>query len=986
MLKDLYYYLIIAKSGYFDSNYYLRTYPDIRKADINPLWHFIRIGWKEGRNPSSLFNTNYYLVSYNDVKIQRINPLIHYIKFGENEKRVISPPEPKRIPNNLVNNQNLLEINSISPIYNIDGDIAIHFHIYYADLIDEFSQYLENMPFSFDLFISVNNKDALDKSKIAFANIPTIRKLSIECVPNKGRDIAPFICLFGQKLKKYKYIAHFHTKKSLYNNGATDGWREYLCNSLLGTKDKIRRILNLLHDSQNVGLIYPQTFHRVPYKAHTWLANASLGFYWGPRLGIKKFPHGYFDFPVGTMFWARADALSPLFDAGITIDDFPEELSQSDGTLSHALERIIGLLPINNGMQHGIIMDADYPSWSAWRMDQYFNRTYTDLKNVLQSPKTKVIAFDLFDTLITRPLLNPESMKNIVASQLGGDLGKLYQQYRSLAENEARAIKGSDVHLAEIFQRFAIITGLSPEVTSQIQSLEESLEIEILKPREETVQLFRDAIATGKEIILVTDTFLSVNTITLILNKYGITGWSKLFVSNDVGYRKDSGELFKHIIDYYQIQPEEMLMIGDNERSDNQIPENMGIEILHILRPVEIARSLPRFSQLISEAENQQDLNSEISLGLVIRKNFSSISYSSFEPACLIKTIPYLIGYSVIGPLLVGFSQWLLEQSRQDQIDRLYFLSREGKIMKRVFDEWTGGLENSPASDYLELSRRATTVPGIHSIDDIIQIAEIDYFPNTIEKFLYTRFGLHLSAADWEVINKHTNISPNDIISITNKRIDHIIELLQFLEPEILEKSVNEHASIMQYLIEKGLQGENNKAVVDIGYGGTVQRKINQFMKEKTHGYYLMTDIRARKISEEFGVKILGCFANEIDPSIVRPLMHNFGFELEKLLSSNDPQVEYYEINTNNKVVGHYRELSKAEIQPSEIRNQIQKGALEYAKDARIIRETILPDFSPPINISKSLVEAFLTNQCKLESQLLENIILDDYYCGRDLV
>jgi hypothetical protein len=33
-------YLVISYSGLFDVHYYLREYPDVRRADVNPLKHF----------------------------------------------------------------------------------------------------------------------------------------------------------------------------------------------------------------------------------------------------------------------------------------------------------------------------------------------------------------------------------------------------------------------------------------------------------------------------------------------------------------------------------------------------------------------------------------------------------------------------------------------------------------------------------------------------------------------------------------------------------------------------------------------------------------------------------------------------------------------------------------------------------------------------------------------------------------------------------
>jgi len=102
MIKELYFYFKIKRSGLFDSAYYLRQYPDLIKSEIDPLMHFIKYGWKERRNPSEKFNTKLYLDMYPDVKIADINPLIHYIIHGKKEGRMITlPDEEKTIFDNL---------------------------------------------------------------------------------------------------------------------------------------------------------------------------------------------------------------------------------------------------------------------------------------------------------------------------------------------------------------------------------------------------------------------------------------------------------------------------------------------------------------------------------------------------------------------------------------------------------------------------------------------------------------------------------------------------------------------------------------------------------------------------------------------------------------------------------------------------------------------------------------------------------------------
>ena len=79
-------YEIILKSGSFDYDYYYNKYKIDRK--IHPITHFLKIGVYNGYNPSPTFDTKFYLKLNPDVKKAGINPYVHYIKYGKNEKRI----------------------------------------------------------------------------------------------------------------------------------------------------------------------------------------------------------------------------------------------------------------------------------------------------------------------------------------------------------------------------------------------------------------------------------------------------------------------------------------------------------------------------------------------------------------------------------------------------------------------------------------------------------------------------------------------------------------------------------------------------------------------------------------------------------------------------------------------------------------------------------------------------------------------------------
>ncbi|MGB9614955.1 MAG: HAD family hydrolase, partial [Fervidobacterium sp.] len=451
---------------------------------------------------------------------------------------------------------------------------------------------------------------------------------------------------------------------------------------------------------------------------------------WSNRIGLKRIPQGYFDYPAGSMFWARVEALAPLFKAGITLSDFPEEVGQTDGTLAHVIERFLVLSSLEQGFQPAIIKDKTNPSWSSWRLDQYINRSYELLVELLNKQTIKLIAFDIFDTLILRPLLNPETIKEIVARKAGNETGDLYRKFRVIAEDQARRIKGQDVNLDEIYSQFEKITNISVEVLSSLKQLEKNIEIALAQPRPDAIMLYREALKTRKPVVLISDMFLPRTVIETILKVCGIQDWYSIYISGELGIRKDNGDLYKYVMRHFNINPDEMLMIGDNEHSDVQVPCDMGANYIHLMRPVELAKGLPRWSQIINGFENiqsEEKIDAEIPLALVLNKNLSSLSFKNFDFESITTPDPYSIGYSLVGPLILSFVDWLLEQAKEDNIDHFYFLAREGRLIKSVYDQWCSERGDTPTSDYMVINRRSASVAAITSMEDILNIARVEY-------------------------------------------------------------------------------------------------------------------------------------------------------------------------------------------------------------------------------------------------------------------
>ena len=83
---------VIENSGKFDERYYLTNHSIQDKWAVkSPIKHFLTKGATLGYNPSEWFNTSWYVEHYEDVKEQGVNPFFHYILYGRREGRKPSP-------------------------------------------------------------------------------------------------------------------------------------------------------------------------------------------------------------------------------------------------------------------------------------------------------------------------------------------------------------------------------------------------------------------------------------------------------------------------------------------------------------------------------------------------------------------------------------------------------------------------------------------------------------------------------------------------------------------------------------------------------------------------------------------------------------------------------------------------------------------------------------------------------------------------------
>ena len=212
------------------------------------------------------------------------------------------------------------------------AQICLQIHIFYLVLLENIVTEINKIPYAFDCYISTDSTDKAEYIRNYFKSHSNAVNVIVEIYDNKGRDVYPLIAQMSKYVTKYKFICHMHTKKSKIDIFG-DNWREYLFGSLFGSKENIENILKNLEMNKGLGIVFPKPFQNLENAIH-WGLNKELAENVLQKLDIDiKLPVNNIVFPVGNMFWARVDAVLPIFTNTLA-NNFPNEKGQADGTIA----------------------------------------------------------------------------------------------------------------------------------------------------------------------------------------------------------------------------------------------------------------------------------------------------------------------------------------------------------------------------------------------------------------------------------------------------------------------------------------------------------------------------------------------------------------------------------------------------------------------------------------------------------------------------
>ncbi|MCR4791485.1 MAG: HAD-IA family hydrolase [Lachnospiraceae bacterium] len=557
--------------------------------------------------------------------------------------------------------------------------------------------------------------------------------------------------------------------------------------------------------------------------------------------------------------------------------------------------------------------------------------------------KADIVSFDIFDTLLFRPVARPVDMFWFL--ELDNQIFD-FKKLRVIAELQARKKASSnngEVSLRDIYLQFDKLHTCSVD---EMVRAEEELEEKLCFCNPFAYRLYEYAKKAGKKIIATSDMYLSSDELRRMLLKYGMD-IDEIYVSCEVGMTKRSSSLQKNISQKYSGKT--ILHIGDDSVSDIKASKAAGWQTV----------KLDNVNHRGHLCRAYLDDSFEGSV-------YSGIINAELYNGCFTeRSTQYMYGFVYGGLLTLGFCQWLNELYSRTNSDHILFLGRDCSVIKQVYDS----LYPDSGNSYVEISRFAL----------LPLLADISF-----ENYLLEGFERRLNSNyTFEAIFKAVGLGPlmNEILGDAFSESDHLsrgnyesfCDLMYGKRELICDHYKDSYLIFKEYISSK--IGENiNVIIVDVGWRGSTIRFLNEFFKANgglvsvTGAMFGLCDSDSSYVSETSGL-----IQNYLFSSSDRHDSTIGGKEIS--FNASRFMFEYMYTSTDNSVIGYSKE--NGAIEPirenkditlnNDYVRDVHAGIMDFVNLFKERTEDYLKKIHISSNLSYLLISSFAEKNSKDE-------------------
>lgn len=562
---------------------------------------------------------------------------------------------------------------------------------------------------------------------------------------------------------------------------------------------------------------------------------------------------------------------------------------------------------------------------------------------LMQEQNVEVISFDIFDTLVKRPLLDPTDLfafinplfQELLNLQTAVDFKRIRENSERLARIEQNRLHGyEEVKLTEIYKKMQEIYGFSEKICIELMNKEIELEKQFIERREFAYQIYSVAVQLKKRIICISDMYLDEDDIWDILHKCGYDKIERIFLSSKYRTTKHIGKLFDIALNELHLAPNQILHIGDNYHSDIQIPEKKKIEAVHIPKIKDVWLSTePTFlnstffsrcfhdSELVTGQGCLMYLGTRCAHALAANRIFDQ-PYRQTDSSMDINLDPYAFGYEILGPFLYGLVDWLYKRIAERSYSKIHFIARDGYLIEKVFNLMQSKLGTRKIeTNYLVVSRKAMIPLMIQRKMDLYALENVVRYTNITPQKLLELLKPIIPQDKFE--NAEKICEKRDVLySICFENESEYLGFLKLYQDEFYDqKMIAEYRNTMKRYFESIIG--DNECFFDVGYTGRTESLLINLLTKRIDTFYLNTTTQLIEENSRLNGFSVQAFYNFL-PVLSGPIR-------EMLLSAPASSCIGYDIS-GNSVRPIYEQSDRIGYAQRFIISCVQEGALEYIK------------------------------------------------------
>ncbi len=619
-----------------------------------------------------------------------------------------------------------------------------------------------------------------------------------------------------------------------------------------------------------------------------------------------------------------------------------------------------------------------------------------------------VISFDLFDTLLIRRIHDPDMVKLPVAryiSELARHEGVVcpwyrVQEIRDTVEQEHRQRTGEQWpdheacyprFMGETLERI-FGSRLDGRLLDEVTTFELGMEQRMLVPRVQLIAWLCDLKKQGKRIFVLSDVYLPAGHLEELIRVAGFLDQVEAVVSSADSFQaKASGLGYDFAADRFGLEPAGWLHIGDNPISDGLRPAQKGIRAL-VIRDAREKHRKALIKRYVNYSHGKPFWRGRAVQQLMLP--LEAENQGGCSPL-------YTYGYNVLAPLLGAFIQGIAEQCLTNGLNRLYFFSREGWLLEKIWNVVAPvvfPLADLPQVSYLYVSRMALAgascahqgltrtnadivfLPaGNRDFRDVCRIFSLD--PDPLRSLL----AHHQLALDTPLNPGYTGFEPQKRLYFYG-----LLDDPEFQEEIRCQCAAAGHA-LESYLEQEDFFAHRSVALVDIGWLGTIQRFLFDAIKHRSDvpscQGFLLAATRGIEYPTTLNNRIDGILYDRNRFDLAGSSILHVRDLFEEACRAPHPTLNGYRLDDSGQCRLIFRDRQDAAGRAEEVQNRyyqpMQKGILDgvarYASAVQLLGHSTA-DLKPWLNYL--MVSRFAFPKTREVEEVSYRHHLDDFHGG----